>query len=113
MKKTKNNSNKVSPFGELINRYEGIKPPKTFWGGITPKSVGFIFGLAKSGKTIICENLALSIASGRKNFLGLPIELKKKKILFISMEENVGIRIIQRGNKQFKGYSRKERININ
>ncbi len=106
------NLKKITPFSELLVRYEGIEPAKAFWGGITPKSVGFIFGLAKSGKTIICENLALSITSGRDKFLGIPIELPKSKVLFISMEENVGIRIIQRGSKQIKGYSRDEKKNI-
>lgn len=103
---------RTSPLGDLLERYEGIEPPKSFWGGISPKMVGFVFGLAKSGKTIICENLALSITSGRDKFLGIPIEIPNSKALFISMEENVSVRIIQRGNKQIKGYSREEKKNI-
>ncbi|WP_281980728.1 AAA family ATPase [Tenacibaculum mesophilum] len=113
MKKKRNKKiQKVSPLGDLLKRYKGEKPPKSFWGGISPKMVGFVFGLAKSGKTIICENLALSITSGRDKFLGIPIEIPNSKVLFISMEENVGIRIIQRGNKQIKGYSSEEKENI-
>lgn len=112
MKRKKVNNKKISPIGELLERYEGKKPPKSFWVGISRGLVGFVFGLAKSGKTIVCENLALSIASGRERFLGKPIELPKKKVLYISMEENVGIRIIQRGNKQVKEFSSEEKKNI-
>lgn len=109
----KRNPKKVASFGELNKRYKDSERPKMLWAGITPQSVGFIFGLAKSGKTIICENLALSIASGRPRFLGMPIELPKSKVLFISMEENVGVRIIQRGKKQYLSYSKKERELLN
>lgn len=111
-KTLKKTYNEISAIGELLKRYEGKKPPKEYWVGISRGLVGFVFGLAKSGKTIVCENLALSIASGRTKFLGKPIGLPKRKVLYISMEENVGTRIIQRGNKQIKGFSSEEKKNI-
>lgn len=110
MKTKKNSTDKLkSSFGELLTRNKNKELPKCFWAGIIPKTVGFVYGPAKSGKTIFCENLAFAIVSGRENFLGIPIELKKSKILFISMEENPDMRILQRGNKQIKGFSREER----
>lgn len=112
LKKKREVNSKTSSMGELLKRYRGKKPPKAYWGGISPKMVGFIFGLAKSGKTIICENLALSLTSGRIKFIGLPIGIPKSKVLFISMEENISIRMIQRGNKQIRGYSKEEKKNI-
>jgi archaellum biogenesis ATPase FlaH len=116
MKKSKikkSKPKKVASFGELNKRFENAKPPKILWGGITPNSIGFVFGLPKSGKTIICENLAFSIASGRSNFLGIPIELQSSKVLFISMEEYVGTRIIQRGKNQYEDFSSEEKKILN
>ena len=55
-------------FGDLMKRNRGKKAPKQYWAGIINKSVGLIYGPAKSGKTILCENLAFSIVSGKKNF---------------------------------------------
>lgn len=99
-------------FGELLNKHKGDKAPKMFWAGIIPKSVGFIFGPAKSGKTILCENLAFAIVSGKEKFLGIPIQLKKCRVLYISMEEDTTMRIIQRAKKQIRGYSREEKTLI-
>ena len=96
-------------FGELLDRNKNKKKPKMFWAGIIPKTVGFIYGPAKSGKTILCENLAFAIVSEREKFLGIPIEIKKSKVLYISMEEDTDMRIIQRGKKQIKGYSSEEK----
>lgn len=98
--------------GELLKRYKDDERPKMFWAGIIPKSVGFVSGPAKSGKTILCENLAFAIVSGKKQFIGVPIEIEKSKVLFISMEEETNMRIIQRGIKQIKGFSSEEKILI-
>ncbi len=111
IKKDINHSSSKS-FGELLDQYKYDEAPKMFWAGIIPKSVGFIFGPAKSGKTILCENLAFAITSGKDKFLGVSIEIKKRKVLYISMEEETNMRIIQRGKKQFKGYSSEEKTLI-
>lgn len=64
------------------------EPPKSFiWSSIMVGSFGFVFGPSKSGKTILCENLALSIAAGKKAFLGIEIENTNKRVIFISLEE--------------------------
>jgi RecA-family ATPase len=98
-----------SSFGDLYKRNRRKESPKQYWGGIINKSVGFVYGTAKSGKTIICENLAFAIVCGRESFLGVPIELPKSKVLYISMEEDTDMRMIQRGRNQIKGFSREER----
>lgn len=100
---------KRSSFGDLIKRNRGKKVPNRYWGGIINKSVGIIYGSAKSGKTILCENLAFAIVSGRSSFLGLPIGIPKAKVLYISMEEDTDMRMIQRGKKQIRGFSSVEK----
>ncbi len=99
----------ITSFGELYKRNRGKEAPKMFWSGIIKGSVGFIVGPAKSGKTILAENLAFAIVSGKNKFLGVPIELPKSKVLYISMEEDVNMRFTQRGNNQIRGYSREEK----
>lgn len=101
--------NKRSSFGDLIKRNRGKKAPKQYWAGIINKSVGLIYGSAKSGKTILCENLAFSIVCGRTSFLGVPIGIQRAKVLYISMEEDTDMRMIQRGQRQIKGFSSAER----
>ncbi len=71
----------------MIIRAQNEPRPQFLWSGVMVGSFGFIFGPSKSGKTILCENLALSIAAGRDSFFRLPIEFSRKKVLFISMEE--------------------------
>jgi len=63
--------------------------PKThyLWSGIKEKSFGLVFGPSKSGKTIFCENLAMSIAMGKDEFFGYPLDGIPKKVLFIGLEE--------------------------
>ena len=110
MKKKKNKS--TAPFYDLYKRNKNKEKPKQFWAGIIRGSVGFIYGPSKSGKTILCENLAFAIVTGKKEFLGIPIEIPKSKVLYISMEEDTDMRIIQRGSDQFRAHSRIERKNI-
>ncbi|MBS1669544.1 MAG: AAA family ATPase [Bacteroidetes bacterium] len=74
----------------LDEMFEVIKkePPTNFiYSGIKENSIGFIFGSSKSGKTIFCENLGMSIAAGACKFLNEPIHKKNGKVLFISLEE--------------------------
>lgn len=107
---------RVSSFKDLRARTKNMEPPKKFWGGIPMGTVGFVVGFAKSGKTIVCENLALSIAAGKNEFLGKPIEQTNKRVLFLSMEEDVNMKMILRGNNQIKGFSSakiQKRINEN
>ena len=114
MKNKKNKKNRkkrktTTPFYDLYKRNKNKEKPKQFWAGIIQGSVGFIYGPSKSGKTILCENLAFAIVTGKKEFLGIPIEIPKSRILYISMEEDVDMRLILRGDNQYKGNSREEK----
>ncbi|MDI9564897.1 MAG: AAA family ATPase [Bacteroidota bacterium] len=56
--------------------------------GIKKGTFGFVYGPAKSGKTIYCENLGMSIAARKQSYLGMPLYPHfVNKVLFISMEE--------------------------
>jgi KaiC/GvpD/RAD55 family RecA-like ATPase len=72
---------------DMIIRVQSEPKRKMIYSGIKENSVGFIFGPAKSGKTILCENLGFSIAAGLDSYLGQPIEHENRKVLFISLEE--------------------------
>jgi archaellum biogenesis ATPase FlaH len=71
----------------LLRKAKDIPPIPLIWSGIKEGSLGFIFGLAKTGKSTLCECLAFSISSGLDNFMGMPIISKDTKVLYISMEE--------------------------
>lgn len=86
-------------FHEFSELYSETPPDKMLWSGIKEKSFGLVFGPAKSGKTIFCENLALALATGKEEFLGYPLEGKPRKILFLGLEEfwrNRAERVIKR-----------------
>lgn len=72
---------------EMMSCYK-TQPKTTYlWSGIKEKSFGLVFGPSKSGKTIFCENLAMSIAMGKKDFFGYPLDGTPKKVLFVGLEE--------------------------
>ena len=50
------------------------------------KSFGLVFGPSKSGKTIFCENLAMSIAMGKTDFFGYKLDGIPKKEYWIQMQ---------------------------
>lgn len=75
------------PIDEMILLKDQTPPTPKIWSGIKAGSFGYVFGPSKSGKTTICENLGLSIAAGFTSFLGLPVDTKQQKVLFISLEE--------------------------
>jgi KaiC/GvpD/RAD55 family RecA-like ATPase len=87
MKDENTNLLKARTFAEMREALKTMPKPKYLYRGITEKSFGLIFGPAKSGKSIFCENLAMSIAVGRDNFLGTKLDGKPKKTLFIGLEE--------------------------
>jgi len=74
--------------GELIKRVKSEPPVKMIYSPIKEKSFGIVYGLAKTGKTVFCENLAMCIAAGRTDFLGKPIDIDNRKVLFVSLEES-------------------------
>jgi len=77
------------------------KEPKLvmLYPGIKEKSVGIIVGPSKSGKTIFCENLGMSIAAGLNEYLGASINIGNRTVLFISFEEHYSNRT-DRNSKQ-------------
>jgi archaellum biogenesis ATPase FlaH len=71
-----------------MNQRVAAEPkPKYIYSGIKEGSVGIVFGPSKSGKTIFCENLLQSIASGQDSFLGMSISIENRKVLMVSFEE--------------------------
>lgn len=79
--------NYTSSLRDMIKRVKS-EPRQTFiYSGIKENAVGFVFGPSKSGKTTYCENLAFTIASGKNEFLGLPVSIENKKVLIVSLEE--------------------------
>lgn len=75
------------PLRDLILR-ASLEPPVPFvWSGIKKGSFGFIFGPSKSGKTTLCENLAMCLAAGLTKCFGFDIVADNYKVLFLSFEE--------------------------
>jgi|SRR5690554_3656326 len=77
---------------DLINRVKNEPEPRFLWRGIPEGSKGLITGVAKTGKTTLAENLAISMAVGRKEFLGFRLDPEPKKVLFINLEESYRLR---------------------
>ena len=79
----------VSTLSEMITRVKSEPKLEMIYSGIKEKSIGVVFGPSKSGKTMFCENLAMAMAAGVDNYLGLPIAMPKNcRVLFISFEEH-------------------------
>ncbi|HUC81522.1 MAG TPA: BT4734/BF3469 family protein [Flavisolibacter sp.] len=75
------------PLRDLILRASKEPPVPFVWSGIKKGSFGFIFGPSKSGKTTLCENLAMSLAAGLTKCFGMDIIADSYKVLFLSFEE--------------------------
>jgi RecA-family ATPase len=73
---------------EMLKEYETRPRPEFLWSGIKKNSFGLVFGPSKSGKTIFCENLAMSIAIGSSEFFDYQLDGIPKKVLFIGLEEH-------------------------
>lgn len=103
--------NEVEKFNDLKRKFKAVKArdqinkvlmepsPKYIWHGIQEGSVGLITGVAKTGKTTFCENLAISLAVGRNEFFGFNLEGKPRKVIFINLEESYRLRC-RRNSKQ-------------
>ena len=72
----------------LIQRSQLEPQVPPLWSGIIKGTMGFVYGPAKSGKTIFCENLGMSIAARKVSYWGRPLDSSQVSgVLFISMEE--------------------------
>ena len=89
VKKANEVVNYSNPINAMIERLATEPPIPFIWSGIKKGSFGFVFGPAKSGKTIFCEILAISLASGLAEFMNTPLLQEEviPKVLFISLEE--------------------------
>jgi archaellum biogenesis ATPase FlaH len=94
-------------FAEIRKERETQPPVKYLYSGIKEGSFGLVFGPSKSGKSIYCENLGMSLAVGRKNFLGYQLEGKPKKVLYISLEE-YWVDRVDRNQMQVEEFSKEE-----
>jgi archaellum biogenesis ATPase FlaH len=79
--------NVAIPFAEMRALYRKEPKPEYLYRGIQEKSVGLIFGPSKSGKTIFCENLLMSMSCGLPNYLDGDLAAEQKKTLMIGLEE--------------------------
>lgn len=95
-------------FEEMMEFYK-TAPKKVFlWNGIKEGSFGLIFGPPKSGKTIFCENLAMNLAIGAKEFMGYDLIGKEQKVLFVGLEE-FWMERIERNISQYKTFNNSEK----
>ena len=87
---------------------DSLERGAVLWNGVKENSFGLVFGPPKSGKTIFCENLAISLALGRNQFMGFPIDKEPQKVMFIGLEEFWRNRF-ERNAKQFSTLSDDEK----
>ncbi len=92
---------------EMLVKYQTAPKTSYLWSGIKEKSFGLVFGPSKSGKTIFCENLAMSIAMGKNEFFGYPLDGIPKKVLFVGLEE-FWLSRIERNQMQFEALNEAE-----
>ena len=85
----------------MITKVDSEPQLEFIYSGIKENSIGSVFGPSKAGKTMLCENLSMSIAAGISNYLNLPITSKNNTVLFISLEEHYTNRT-ERNKKQAK-----------
>ena len=83
---------KITKAKDLILRVQNEPDLEPVWNGIVEGSKGLIVGVSKTGKTTLAENLAISIAVGRKEFLNFPLKGNPEKVLFINLEESSRLR---------------------
>ena len=83
------NKSLVVPFSKMSEVVMKLPKRKFIWGNIPDGgSVGIILGATGSGKSILSENIAMTLLSGAEEFLGLPINFDKDQtILSIGLEE--------------------------
>lgn len=83
---------KITKCIDLINKVREEPEPTIIWNGIVQGSKGLIVGVSKTGKTTLAENIAISIAVGRKEFCGYELSGIPEKVLFINLEESYRVK---------------------
>jgi len=79
--------NYIKTITESIEDVRKEGPIPFIWGGIKEGSFGYVFGPSKCGKTTFCENLAMSLVSDKKEYLGKAILDRRHRVLIVSLEE--------------------------
>ncbi len=51
--------------------------------------IGAVVGMPDSGKSMMCRQLALTIAYGKKEFFGFPLNPKHKRAIFVTTEDTL------------------------
>ena len=105
---SKNSKKSYLTLEEMLVASRNRPKPKYLFSGVKEKSFGLVFGPSKSGKTIFCENLAMSLACGMKEFFGYSLDGKPRKVLFVGLEEFWENRI-ERNEKQYDVLSEDEK----
>lgn len=73
---------------DLISRVDEEPVLNFIWQGIKEQTMNFIVAPPKVGKTILCENLGMSIAAGCTHYMNSPLWYgDNKKVLIIGLEE--------------------------
>lgn len=99
---------KITKAKDLILQIQNEPDPEIVWNGIIEGSKGLIVGVSKTGKTTLAENLAISLAVGRTEFLNFPLKGIPEKVLFINLEESFRLRS-RRNLKQISILSEEEK----
>ncbi len=102
-----NQGSAISPT-ELITKVQNAPPVPLIWRGIKKGSVGYIFGPAKTGKTLLAENLAYCLAARKDSFLGSPLIVDNEQVLIVSLEEPNTIKRGDRNNKALSSFTEEE-----
>lgn len=97
---------------EMMAEYKNRPEINYLWNGVKENSFGLIFGPSKSGKTIFCENLGMSLAMGADEYFGYKLDGIPKTVLFIGLEEFWANRV-ERNIKQFNSLEEKEKDLLN
>jgi RecA-family ATPase len=98
---------RAESLGAAITSFQNTPRPPILIRGIKVGSIGFVFGVPKSGKTTYTEHLLLTIAAGRTSYNGYPLNYTNSVCLFISYEESSCGRI-ERNQKQLLDFTEDE-----
>lgn len=94
---------------ELKDIVSKMPKPVQIWRGLNEGNFGYIYGPSKAGKSTFAENLAISLAIGKKSFWGYKLYKGNPiKVLFINFEENCLPRML-RAENQLKPLSKQEK----
>lgn len=76
----------VYDISELLTRV--IPKNQHLWGPfLSKKGLAAIVGCPDSGKSMFCRELALSIALGKEEFAGFPLDVKHGRAIYVSTED--------------------------